>query len=75
MTDKVVHELNNGSGTVIVSDEWPEGEFDEGYGPCINYDKCNNNVSPDAGIHQFCRSCYQSWASAWFRSARSSEEE
>ena len=74
MTNKTIHELNDESGTVIVSDEWLEGDPDEGYGSCINHAKCGNNVSPDAGIHQFCRSCYQSWASAWFKSARSEEE-
>lgn len=69
MTNRTVHELYDESGTVIMSG-W---EYEPT--PCINFDKCGENVHPDAGIHQFCRSCYNKWASAWFKAAGSSEEE
>ena len=58
--------MQDESGTVIVSDEWPEGDPDEGFGVCINFDICKSNVSLDSGIHQFCKECYHKWASAWF---------
>lgn len=73
MTNRTVHELHNESGTIIVTDNYPEGDPDEGYGPCINHEKCGNNKSWETGIHQFCKPCYQKWASAWFKG--SSEEE
>ncbi len=40
-------------------------EEEEGFGVCINFETCKSNVSPDSGLHQFCKECYNSWASAW----------
>ena len=69
MTKKIVHELHLESGTVIMDDGWFEPS------PCINKEKCGNDIDAESGIHQFCRSCYQSWASAWFKSAKTGGEE
>ena len=68
MTEKTAHQINEELETVIMDDGWIYEPH-----PCINNHKCGNNVDPEAGIHQFCRSCYQSWASVWFDSVRKEE--
>lgn len=66
MTEKTVHEIVDSSGT-IVTDHWPEGDESEGFGRCINFERCGGHVDAESGIHQFCRPCYGKWASAWFK--------
>ena len=67
--NKTTHQLIDDSGTILVDSMWIEEELPK----CINHDNCGGEVHPDAGIHQFCESCYRKWASAWFKG--SSEEE
>lgn len=50
-----------------MDDENTSGTVEEYETVCINFDKCGGKMDIESGIHQFCRTCYQKWASAWFK--------